>query len=148
MKLRQASIAALVSGLLISQLSALPIVYYVNYLFCGWLWLGGAFAVWFYKRLTNEEIDSELGAAIGAATGLVAVLISTLLGFFFSGISLGASLILLDWMYRLNIYSYYFQIRPWFWFHIPINIAFYTVFGTVGGVIATALQGRNTKRII
>ncbi len=78
--------AAAIAGVAIGLLSGLPLIGAVNCLLCAWVWGGGIFAIWLYKRQSGAtSVETGQGAMIGGVAGVVGGLISGLLGMLFSG---------------------------------------------------------------
>lgn len=76
-------LASLIGGLVIAVLSNFPFINWLNCVLCMWVWLGGIFAAWLYKRFEGSVTVGQ-GAAVGALAGLIAGLtgaVISLLGF-------------------------------------------------------------------
>ncbi len=93
MNTRALTSTALISGLGIAILSAIPGVNLLNCLFCGWAWLGGIFAVWYYRRLTHHPLTSSEAAGVGAASGLAAAVLLVIFGAIGGGFSILGTLL-------------------------------------------------------
>ena len=73
--LKPAAIAGIVGGVL----SAIPVVNFFNCVFCLWIQLAGAGAVWLYLKDHEGSVSEGSAATIGAITGAIAGLVSGLL---------------------------------------------------------------------
>ena len=85
-------IAALVAGVAMAVLSTIPFISALNCLLCAWLWLGGIFAVWYYKRSNPGFLTTSQGATIGAIAGLIGAVIGTILGLVVNSAGVAAQL--------------------------------------------------------
>ena len=72
-------LASLIGGVVIAALSNIPIISLGNCLLCMWVWLGGIFAAWLYKRF-NGSLTTGQGAGVGALAGLIGSLIGMVIG--------------------------------------------------------------------
>lgn len=71
MSARSLILSGLIGGVIIAALSNFPLLNLANCLLCLWVWLGGIFAVWLYRRFEGRVTAGE-GAAVGALAGLIA----------------------------------------------------------------------------
>ncbi len=80
MNKRSMWIAILIGGSAIGLLGSLPVLNLVNCLLCIWVWLGGALAVYVYRRqqVGQEFVTARQGAGLGALAGLVGALIGAI----------------------------------------------------------------------
>ncbi|MGE0786556.1 MAG: hypothetical protein AB7S26_12870 [Sandaracinaceae bacterium] len=61
----------IIGGVVAGVLSLIPIVNYCNLIFCMWMLLGSALAVYLVQNKVGTKIEAGEGAAIGGLTGLV-----------------------------------------------------------------------------
>jgi hypothetical protein len=141
---RSLLIAAVIAGVLMAILSSIPIVHLVNCLLCAWLWLGGMFAVWYYKRENPSGVTPGQGALIGAAAGLIGAVLAAILGLIFGGAGMAAALE----AQREVLGDAADQIIAMMagglgvLLTVIFNLVFYTLFGAIGGLIGAALFGK------
>jgi hypothetical protein len=141
---RSLLITALIAGLAMGVLSSLPIINLLNCLLCAWLWLGGIFAVWYYRRENPGSITLGQGALIGAAAGLAGALVGTILTWLIGGAGLAQALI----NQREMLGEAGEMIFPvvagglGMIFSLLFNLIFYPLFGAIGGLIGASIFGR------
>lgn len=149
MNTRALLISALVGGLLIGVLSSIPIVSVVNCLLCGWVWLGGIFAVWMYKR-NNAGItpDTGAGAITGALAGLVGALVSSVLSALLTAVGVGASALTPEMMQQMEdamgeVPAILTSGTAMLLVGVLMTVILYPIFGAIGGLIGAAIfKGR------
>ena len=80
MNTRAFMLSALIAGLVIGLLGSLPLINFVNCLLCLWVWVGGFFAVYLYRRNTPGGVPLTLaqGTGLGAAAGVIGAFIGLL----------------------------------------------------------------------
>lgn len=140
-------IAGAIAGALMAILSTIPIINLANCLLCAWLWLGGMFAVWFYRRDNRVPLSMGQGATIGAVAGLIGAVIATILGLILGGAGLASSLASQaetlgetgDMIVGLMAGGLGTVIGLFF------NLVFYTAFGAIGGLIGASLFAKPTN---
>ena len=71
-------LSALIAGALMGLLANLPVLNLINCILCIWIWLGGALAVYLYRRYHPANIPPTVGQ--GALLGVVAGLIAAVVG--------------------------------------------------------------------
>lgn len=69
---------ALIAGVLVGVLSALPLVGALNCFCCAWVIGGGVLAAYLHIQATPVAVTLGRGAALGLATGVVAAAVDTL----------------------------------------------------------------------
>jgi hypothetical protein len=74
-------LAGLAGGAAMALLTNLPILALGNYLLCLWVWGGGMFSVWLYKRLQGSVTLNQAGW-LGAMAGLLGGMASGLITFY------------------------------------------------------------------
>jgi hypothetical protein len=76
MNTRSALWAVLIAGVVMALLGNLPLLNLVNCILCLWAWLGGALAVFVYRRFQRGQPGPTAGqgAGLGALSGLVGAL--------------------------------------------------------------------------
>jgi hypothetical protein len=145
MNSRSLFLAAGLAGVAIGLLSGIPIISAVNCLFCAWVWGGGIFAVYLYKR--NEPsafmLKPEQGALLGAVAGVIGAVVYTII----STIVGGANAAL------FNLIQNNPQLRDQFGDFLPqllaqggfsilalaCSLVIFAVFGAIGGLIGAAV---------
>lgn len=77
MNTRSFILSALLAGLFMALFGNIPLLNLVNCILCLWVWLGGALAVWLYRRFQKggQGLTSGQGALLGAVTGVVGALL-------------------------------------------------------------------------
>jgi hypothetical protein len=78
MNTRAFLLSALIAGAAMGLLANLPILNLINCFFCLWIWLGGALAVYLYRRFHPAFLTPTTGQA--ALLGIVAGLIAAVIG--------------------------------------------------------------------
>ena len=133
-------LASLIGGLVIAVLSNFPFINWLNCILCMWVWLGGIFAAWLYKRFEGSVTVGQ-GAAVGALAGLIAGLVGaviSLLGFTGTQAALDAMSQYLGPEVTGGI-----QLSelagPLTVFAGIINVLIYALFGVVGGLIGGSI---------
>jgi len=81
MNTRALLLSGLIAGVLMGLLSELPILSIANCCLCLWIWAGGIFAVFLYRRFDNSVGATTLtqGVLVGLVAGLVAAVLGTIL---------------------------------------------------------------------
>jgi hypothetical protein len=69
---RNVFVPAAIAGVLSGALSALPVVSLVNCAAFAWMWLGGIFAVYLFRRGGAPKLTRAEGVTLGLLTGTVA----------------------------------------------------------------------------
>jgi len=72
--------AALIGGVAIGVLSAIPFVNFVNVCCCGWALIGGALATYLYVKDSQTPVNAGDGAMLGLLAGAVGAGIYLILG--------------------------------------------------------------------
>ena len=70
---------ALLAGVAIGVLSALPIVNVLNFCCCGWVLVGGALAAYLMQQNHPAPIDVADGAIVGLLAGIVGAIVGSIL---------------------------------------------------------------------
>lgn len=141
---RSLLIAAGIAGVLMAVLSTIPIINLVNCLLCAWLWLGGMFAVWYYKRENPGGVTTGQGALIGVVAGLIGAVIATVLSLIFNGAGMVEALE----AQREVLGDAADQVIALMagglgaFLALIFNFVFYALFGAIGGLIGAALFGK------
>jgi hypothetical protein len=137
-------IAILIAGAAVGVVGSLPVLNLVNCVLCIWVWLGGALAVYTYRRLQGglENPTVKQGAGLGALSGVVGALIGAVV--FAIGSSLTIPIMnqlagLLDMGDELfggmGSGSVLGSTLVW----LVIDLVLYPAFGAIGGAIAASL---------
>jgi hypothetical protein len=84
---RSLLITAGIAGLVMALLSSIPVVNLMNCVACLWLWVGGIFGAWLYKR-QEGSINGGQGAAIGAIAGVIGAILAAILGTIFGSVGM------------------------------------------------------------
>ena len=143
---RSVWITGLLAGTLMAVLSTVPVLNLVNCLLCGWLWLGGMFAVWYYKRSYSGLLSQGDGAVLGAVAGLVGAVIASVLGLIIGSATTAAQFAQAgemlgetgDQIIALLAGGLGTVISMFF------NLIFYVGFGALGGLIGASIFGKRT----
>jgi hypothetical protein len=149
MNIRSFIIASAVSGLAVALLSNLPLVWFGNCVICMWLWAGGVFAVWLYRRLegTASSVTAGRGALIGAVTGVIGAILGTILITTWSGALIAKTLPPRAGLFQsvFNKILDFMVLRQAFsWTQAITYAVVYPLFGTIGGAIAGSIFGRTS----
>jgi len=72
-------LAGLIGGVVIAVLSNVPYIRAANCLLCMWVWVGGIFAAWLYKRFQGSLTPGQ-GAGVGALAGVIGGLVGLVIG--------------------------------------------------------------------
>ena len=70
---------ALLAGVAIGVLSALPIVNLLNFCCCGWVLIGGALAAYLMQQNHVAPIDIGDGAIVGLLAGIIGAIVGSIL---------------------------------------------------------------------
>jgi hypothetical protein len=70
---------AVLGGIVMGVLSALPIVNLVNFCCCGWVLFGGALAAYLMQQNHPEPVSAGDGAVVGLMAGVVGAFVNTLI---------------------------------------------------------------------
>jgi len=145
--------AALIGGCVAGFLSIIPIVHLLNVICCLWVLVGGGIAVYILSTSAPGPITYGDGAVVGLLAGLIAGVISGVLHLLIPFASIGAGLAFLErfadriphfidfpgmaktaavgaWMMIVGLFS---------------RIIICAIFGTLGGVIGTAIFVRKKE---
>ncbi len=145
--------AALIGGCVAGFLSIIPIVHLLNAICCLWILVGGGIAVYVLSTSAPGPITYGDGAVVGLLAGLIAGVISGVLHLLIPFASFGVGLAFLErfadriphfidypgmartaavgaWMIIVGLFS---------------RIVICAVFGTLGGVIGTAIFVRKKE---
>ena len=130
--------AAGIAGVAAGFASGIPIISFLNCLFCAWIWVGGAASVWLYNRREGKSLDGGKGALLGALTGLIAAVIAVGLGFAFNAMGIGAQAafdpeLMEDYLGGLAITGLLSAIG------LVFNLVIFPIFGAIGGLIGVSI---------
>jgi len=133
-------LAGLIGGAVIAALSNIPIISIGNCLLCMWVWVGGIFAAWLYKRFQGSLTPGQ-GAGVGALAGVIAGLIGlviSLLGFAGTRAALDAASQYLgpDVTGGIDVGALAGPVAIVGGF---FNLILFTIFGTLGGLIGGSI---------
>ncbi len=149
MNTRSLWLTALVAGIVIGLLGNLPLLNLVNCILCAWVWLGGALAVWIYRRLQGAQpaLTGGQGAGLGALSGVIGAVVG--FGVYLLTSSLSVPI--------MNSLARAFNIQgemPWntaaggsnvtsglIW--LAIDLVLYSGFGALGGLVMASM-GKKT----
>jgi hypothetical protein len=144
--------AAAIAGAGIGLLSSIPILNLVNCLLCAWVWGGGIFAIWLYKRNSGEmAVPSNQGAIIGLVAGVIGGLIAGVLGSILGAGSFAAvasqmqeQMATLDPAQREQMQVVVDAMASGGLGIVTIcmSVGIYGVFGLIGGLIGSATIGK------
>lgn len=157
MNTRALLLSALIAGIPMALFSELPIVSILNCCLCLWIWAGGIFAVYLYRRFDNTVGPTTInqGLLVGLAAGLVAAILGTLIAAILGPISWqfinqvitsvqGAGI-------EVEPYADFLRSEGGFSaFELCTNLVFYSIFGLVGGILGTLIfkGGQSTPATI
>jgi len=154
MNTRAFVLSAIIAGVVIAFLGNIPVINFLNCLLCMWVWLGGIFAVFLYRRFYASSPNLSVGqaAGLGAVSGVFGALIgavfSALLNILFA--RLGVIQALESISSQPETVSF---IKMAFAAGNPIvilltNIVLYSLFGAVGAGIAAAAIWKTPKAAV
>jgi hypothetical protein len=144
MNTRSFILAGLISGVVIGLLGNLPLLNLINCILCLWVWLGGIFAVWLYRRYEpNQAVTAGQGAGLGAVSGLVGAVVGSVVFALTSAISMPmmntiAQVLQIEGTESLNTGGFPVMLMTTGVFFC-INLVLYPLFGAVGGLIAGSI---------
>ena len=150
---------ALLAGVAIGVLSALPVVNLANFCCCAWVVAGGALAAY----LMQQNLPAPLSTGDGAIVGLMAGAIGALVGAVLSiPISLALGPFESEMLDRIlagaqemppEVRSIFEQMRGGmgtgmmigaaFLFSLMFSLFFYSIFGVLGGILGTVMFRKN-----
>ena len=138
---------ALAGGCIAGFLSVIPIV---ELGCCLWAMVGGAVAVYILTTSAAAPITYGEGAIVGILAGLVGAVISGVIDLLFGIIGLGVGMVFLerlaDHIPQLEEYVGMATIGAGIMVVVLfLSIIIFAIFGTVGGVIGTAIFAKKEK---
>ena len=137
-------IASLIGGLISIILSNVPILNFINCIFCAGFWLGPLFAVWFYKRQSGSVTLGQ-GAGIGALAGVWAGVFGLILAIFnfagFGALIQSVSQFLPPDAVDIDPALFGGALG---WLFNFVGVGFDIVIGTIGGLIGGAIWKTKT----
>jgi hypothetical protein len=146
MNTRALLLSGLIAGVLMALFSELPIISILNCCLCLWIWVGGIFAVFLYRRFDNSVGPTTLtqGVLVGLVAGLVSAVLGTILAAIIGPISwqfLSRALDLVQGSGTdLGSITGLLESRSGFsFFELITNLVFYSFFGVVGGMLGTLI---------
>ena len=150
MNFKALAFASGLAGIGIGILSGIPIISWVNCLFCGWVILGSMGSTFLYKKFSEdyEVVQAPQGALVGALSGLVGAVVGTIVSFSFSfvlnliGFGLDTASGADDFGFSTLLSGAGSLIG------LVINIFAYPIFGAIGGLIGGAIFGRSADGTI
>jgi hypothetical protein len=83
---RSVFVPAMIAGVFAGVLSSLPVVRDVNLALCAWMWLGGIFAVYLFRRSGAPKLTRAEGVTLGLLTGTIAGVVTV--GFTLAGVGI------------------------------------------------------------
>jgi hypothetical protein len=135
-------ISAGVAGVAMALLSSIPIVSFGNCLLCGWIWGGGIFAVWFYRRMNNGQA-ATMGNAIvtGLLAGVVAAVIASLVSAVMGGsrAAIEQALVQVQSQQGVELPAGLVGLLTSGIFTFLLLIIIYPIFGLIGGAIGGSI---------
>lgn len=145
--------AALIGGCVAGFLSVIPIVNWLNIICCLWVIIGGVVAVYILTTSVTAPITYGDGAVVGLLAGVIAGVICGVISLLIRIAGFGVGLAYLErFAHRFPQFEQYLgmartatigagMIIAWLFFSIII----YAIFGTLGGVIGTAIFVKKKK---
>lgn len=149
MNSRSAMWTVLIAGAAIGLLGNLPVLSLVNCILCVWVWLGGALAVYVYRRFQSGQPGPTpgQGAALGAVAGVVGALIGAVVYFLTASLSAPIMDSLVQALKVEGDLPFGAQnpgsALGGTLFFLAVDIVLYPLFGALGGlVMANITRGR------
>lgn len=148
MNTRSLLVSAAIAGALTALLSSIPLLNMVNCLVCGWLWIGGIFAVWMYRKNAGVLPDSGGGAMVGALAGLVGAIVASMLSAVLTMVGVGVSAIPAEAVGQIrDVFGELAEVlvsgTATLFVGLVINLVLYPIFGAIGGLLGVAVfKGR------
>jgi hypothetical protein len=146
MNTRALLLSALIAGIPMALLSELPIVSIINCCLCLWIWAGGIFAVYLYRRFDNTVGPTTLnqGLVVGLVAGLVSAIVGTIIAAIMGPISWQFINQVITSLQGSGIdvgpYADFLRSAGGFSiFELCTNVVFYSIFGLVGGILGTLI---------
>lgn len=145
---------AIIGGVVLGLLSAIPFVNFLNICCCAWAILGGALAVYMYVNASPVPVRSGDGALLGAMAGLIGSVIYWIVGIPLSLLAGNAfNNLIVTLMERVDPNQAETLRRsielansqplierlPGILLGAIIGLALLTIFSTIGGLIGTAM---------
>ena len=146
MNTRALLLSSLIAGTLMALFSELPIISIVNCCLCLWIWAGGIFAVYLYRRFDNTTGPTTItqGLLVGLVAGLVAAVLGTILAALIGPIAWKYVNQLVTSLQGTGIDTGPFanilrSTSGFTLFELFTNLVFYSLFGLVGGILGTLI---------
>lgn len=146
MNTRALLLSGLIAGVLMGLFSELPFISILNCCLCLWIWVGGIFAVFLYRRFDNTVGPTTLtqGVLVGLVAGLVAAVLGTIVAAIIGPYTSQVLNSLLNSVQgpggNLGPFNDLVQARAGFSiFEALTNLVFYSFFGVVGGMLGTLI---------
>ena len=146
MNTRALLLSGLIAGVLMGLFSELPFISILNCCLCLWIWVGGIFAVFLYRRFDNTVGLTTLtqGVLVGLVAGLVAAVVGTILAAIIGPYTSQVLNSLLTSIQgpggNLGPLNDLVQVQAGFTlFEAVTNLVFYSFFGVVGGMLGTLI---------
>jgi hypothetical protein len=144
MNTRAFFLSALIAGAVAGLLANLPLLNLVNCILCVWLWTGGIFAVWLYRRYQPSQVlTAGQGAGLGAVTGLIGVFVGTVVLALTSAITMPMLNSLAQMLDVQDVQAISPEGLPSMLASIGIffclNLVLYPIFGAIGGLIGASI---------
>lgn len=144
MNTRSFLLSALIAGAVLGTLANLPLLNLINCVLCLWVWLGGIFAVWLYRRYQPAQaLTPGQGAGLGAVAGVIGVLVGTVVYALTSAITMPmmntiAQALQIEGTEALGGGGFPAMLLTTGIFFC-INLVLYPLFGAIGGLIAGSI---------
>ena len=145
--------AALIGGCIAGFLSVIPIVNWLNVICCLWVLVGGGIAVYILTTSAPGPITYGDGAVVGLLAGLIGGVISGVINLLLRIAGLGAGIAALEQLAeRFPQFEEYLGMARtatigagMIIVGLFFSIIIFAIFGTLGGVIGTAIFVRKKK---
>jgi hypothetical protein len=150
---------ALLGGVAIGVLSALPVVNLVNFCCCAWVVFGGGLAVYLMQQNHPAPVTAGDGAIVGLMAGALGAVIGSVLSI---PIALAMGPFQAQMIERVlqgtqemppEVRSIFEQMRNGvvsgaavgigFIFHLLFSLCFYSIFGLLGGLLGAVMFSKN-----
>jgi hypothetical protein len=144
MNTRSFWLSVLIAGAVIGLLGSLPLLNLINCALCVFVWLGGALAVYLYRRYEHGVLSLSTGraAGLGAVAGLIGAVVGAVVYLATSAISVPIFNALLRFLqvqgplpFRNTIGG---VLGPTFLFFC-LDLVLYPLFGALGAMVAAMI---------
>lgn len=145
MNMRSFWLSALIAGAVLGLLGNLPVLNLINCVLCVFVWLGGALAVYLYRRYEKGVMILSTGqaAGLGAVAGVIGALVGALVFMITSSISAPIFNALAQFVqyqgappFRSGIGGLLISTT----FFFCLDVILYPIFGALGAMIGASMM--------